>query len=332
MTNLSYLSCTATKKNHICGQPQADGVIEALSEAGLYPNKVGVEQFFMDTKKTYTTPQAVAERGRLALDAVTRLHPAVVVVLDDNAFRVVGLELVDKPGLAVVFCGLNGQPEDYDKQKEFLDTREHPGHNVTGVYEKLHLKRALTVLNSALSNVHKVVGITDYSPTGEAITRQFEIESSQELPVKWEVRRVKTFEAYKELIHALNRDDTVQALYPVALTLPTKEGLRVTAAQIFKWTLDHSRKPEIPLNYFFCKLGLFGGASVDFKSMGKHAGMQTASILEGKPAGDISILEAPDYAIVFNTARAKELGLFIPEHILLASYPVYSEMLLKKQK
>ena len=88
----------------------------------------------------------------------------MVVLLDDNAFRVVGLELIDRKDISVVFCGLNGQPEDYDKKKKFLNSREHPGHNVTGVYEKLHLKRALTVLYNALSNITKVVGITDFSP------------------------------------------------------------------------------------------------------------------------------------------------------------------------
>ena len=84
----------------------------------------------------------------------------------------------------------------------------------------------------------------------------------------------------------------------MALTLATEEGGRVTAPGIFRWTLANSSKPEIPLNYYFCKLGLFGGASVDFKSMGKHAGIQVAAILEGEPAGNLAIVEAPDYAIV----------------------------------
>ncbi len=317
------------EKDHVCGQPQADGVIEALTESGLYPGRVNVKEFYMDTKKTYTTPKAVAERGRLALKEVEKRHPRIVVALDDNAFREVGMELINRPGIAVVFCGLNGQPEDYDRKKEFMDTREHPGGNVTGVYEKLHLKRALTVLHNALSGIKKVVGITDYSPTGNAITKQFELEAAEGLPVDWEVRRVKTFDEYKTLIKALNQDNAVQALYPVALTLPTSDGTRVTAPGIFRWTLANSRKPEIPLNYFFCKLGLFGGASVDFKSMGKHAGVQAAAILEGAQPGDLAIIEAPDYAIVFNLERANELGLFIPENILLASDSVFKHIELK---
>lgn len=317
------------EKNHICGQPQADGVIESLMEAGLYPDKVNIKEFYMDTKKTHTSPEAIAEQGRQALKVISRLKPKVVVTLDDNAFREVGLKLVDRPDMGIIFCGLNGLPEDYDKQKEFMDTRKHPARNVTGVYEKLHLKRALTVVHNAVSNIKKVVGITDSSPTGNAVTKQFRIEAEEGLPVQWEVRRVKTFEEYKILIDELNRDDSVQALYPVALTLPTQDGLRVTAPEIFRWTLEHSRKPEIPLNYFFCKLGLFGGASVDFKSMGKLAGVQAAVVLEGEPPGNLAIVEAPDYAIVFNLERAHDLGITIPEDILLASDSVFKHMQLK---
>lgn len=317
------------EKNHVCGQPQADGVIEVLKEKGLYPEKVDVEEFFMDTKKTYTSPEAVAQRGRAAMKRIQEKRPLIVVPLDDNAFKEVGLPLAGKPGVSVVFCGVNGQPEDFDTQKEFMETREHPGHNITGVYEKLHLKRALNVVHKAVAGVNKIVGITDFSPTGNAITRQFALEAEEGLPVQWEVRRVKNFAEYKKLINRLNDDTTVQAIYPVALTLPTEDNSRVTAPEIFRWTLNHSRKPEIPLNYYFCKLGLFGGASVNFESMGRQAGEQVTAILEGTPAGELSIVDARDYAIVFNLARARELGITIPEEILLASDSVFTSMDLK---
>ncbi|MFW5837256.1 MAG: ABC transporter substrate-binding protein [Desulfovibrionaceae bacterium] len=317
------------EKNHVCGQPQADGVIEALEQAGYGQQRVEVREFFMDTKKTHTTPEAIAERGRLALEQVRDLAPDVVVVLDDNAFKTVGLALAETSERPVVFSGMNGQPEAYNKVVRFMESRERPGRTVTGVYEKLHLKRALSVMARVLPRQGAVVGITDYSPTGEALTRQLELEAAQGLPLPWEVRRVRTFEEYQTLIRELNQNDTVAAIYPVALTLPTAGGGRVTAPEIFAWTIEHSVKPEIPLNYYFCKMGLFGGASVDFKSMGKHAGMLAAAILAGREPGELAIIEAPDYAIVFNVARAEMLGLIVPEDILLASDAVFQTLPLK---
>jgi ABC-type uncharacterized transport system substrate-binding protein len=311
---------------HVCGLPQSIGVLNALAEAGLGPEKVAVRQFYMDTKRTHTTPQAMGAQAALALEAIEDFDPQVVVTLDDNAFRLVGLALVDRPGLSVVFSGLNGQPEDYHARTPFMESREAPGHNVTGVYEKLHLRRAVSVITRTVPGVRKVVGITDHSPTGEALTRQFAIESAQGLAADWTLERVRTFEEYKALIRRLNQDDSVQAIYPVALTLPDGEGGRVTAPGIFRWTIRHSTKPEIPLNYFFCKLGLFGGASVDFESMGYEAGRKAVAVLRGEDAGSLPVTEASEYAIVFNVARAKALGLAIPEEILLASDAVFKEM------
>ncbi|QGY40314.1 hypothetical protein GM415_09310 [Pseudodesulfovibrio cashew] len=317
------------EQDHVCGKPQADGVISTLKAHGLYPDKVTIRSYYMDTKRTHTSPQAIAEQGRLAMVEIEKLHPKVVVTLDDNAFRHVGLKLVGRKDVSVVFSGLNGQPEAYDKIRHFMDSRKHPGRNVTGVYEKLHLKRALTVAATVLKGLKKVVAITDVSPTGKGITRQLEIESAEGLPCEWDVRTTRNFDEYKKLILELNDDPEVQAIYPVAMTLDDG-GKRATANEIFKWTIEHSVKPEIPVNYGFCRLGLFGGVSVDFEYMGKVAGAQVSSILNGTPAGDLPIVDAPNYAIVFNLARANMLGITIPEDILLASDTIYKEMELLK--
>jgi len=85
--------------------------------------------------------------------------------------------------------------------------------------------------------------------------------------VKWEVRRVKDWTEYTALIDTLNNDPTVKAIYPVALTLPVEGGGRYTAAQIYDWTISHSRKPEMAINYFFARMGLFGGAVINFGAM-----------------------------------------------------------------
>ena len=77
------------------------------------------------------------------------------------------------------------------------------------------------------------------------------------------------------------------------------------------------------LNYFFSKLGLFGGAAVDFKSMGFLTGKKAGQILNGTSAGMLPIENAPDYAIVFNVTRAKQLGIEIPAPLLTAADHIY---------
>lgn len=316
--------------NHICGGPQGEGVAQALAEQGWRQGKnLELRSVYMDTKKVYTTPEAIKERGRVALAAVEEFKPQVVIVLDDNAIREVMLPLIDRKDVAVVFSGMNGQPTDYDRKVKFLQSLEAPGHNVTGVYEKLHLLKSLRVMAAAIGDLNpgdRVVGITDYSPTGNAITRQFEIELAGETPqLGWELRRVKDFEQYKALIQELNDDPGVRAIYPAALKLDTAQGDTFAAPQIFDWTTRNSRKPEMALNYYFSKIGLFGGAAVDFTAMGRLAGLKAARILSGEPAGQIPVEDAADYAIVFNLKRANSLHINIPEPLLTAADQVYKE-------
>ena len=166
--------------------------------------------------------------------------------------------------------------------------------------------------------------ITDYSPTGNALTKQFELEL-KDRPEKayWELKRVKDWQEYTSLILSLNDDETVGAIYPVALSLKVSDAVTHTAPEIFKWTMENSQKPEMALNYFFAKIGLFGGAAVDFKAMGFMAGKKAGRILEGEMAGNIPIEDAPEYAIVFNLKRAKDLDLEISTPLLTAADHVY---------
>jgi len=315
-------------RDHVCGAPQANGVVTALREAGWIEGKnLEIRSYYMDSKKTHTTPDAISGQAALALAEIEGFAPQVVVVLDDNAIREVMLPLVDRKDLSVVFSGMNGQPEAYNEKRPFMHDKRRPGSNITGVYEKLWVSKSLVVMNAALQNFDKssrVVGITDYSPTGNAITRQFELElAHEELPVTWDLHRVGNFDEYKALIGELNADAGVVAIYPAALSLRTAEGTTYTAKDIFAWTTENSQKPEMALNYFFAKIGLFGGAAVDFDAMGYLAGQKVALILGGKAAGDLPIVDAKNYAIVFNTSRANRLGITIPDALLTAADHVY---------
>ncbi len=315
------------EKNHVCGGPQEEGVIKGLNKGGWFEGiNLEVKRYYMDTKKTNTTREAMKKEAEIVLGQISKFKPDVLVVLDDNAFREVALPLAGSKDIQIVFSGMNGQPEKYNATKRFMDTRKRPGGNITGVYEKLYVVRSIKVMQNAVPGLRgrKIVGITDYTPTGNAITKQFEIELKGEAgDVKWELRRVKDWQEYTSLIKELNEDDSTGAIYPVALSLKVSDTVTYTAPEIFKWTMENSRKPEMALNYFFSKIGLFGGAAVDFKAMGSLAGKKAAQILNGEKAGNISLEDAPDYAIVFNLKRTKELGIDIPLPLLTAADHVY---------
>jgi hypothetical protein len=322
------------EKGHVCGEPQAEGILNALSAGGWTVGRnLTVQSYYMDTYRTNATPEAMQREGLKALGEIAEFKPDIVFVLDDAAVRQVMIPLVGRGDLAVVFSGMNGQPEMYDGLKKYMDSRARPGSNVTGVYEKLYAAQSLKVMAQAIPQLRaaKAVMITDFSPTGNGLTKQFELELKDVTDVKWEVRRVKDWTEYTALIDTLNNDPTVKAIYPVALTLPVEGGGRYAAAQIYDWTITHSRKPEMAINYFFARMGLFGGAVINFGAMGKLAGQKGAKILAGTKAGDLPIEDAPDSAIVFNLKRAKDLGIEIPPRVLAAANAIYKDDLLPLQ-
>lgn len=208
------------EKGHVCGEPQAEGILDALAAGGW---KVGtnltVQSYYMDTYRTNAAPEAMKSEGQKALAEIAEFKPDIVFVLDDAAVRQVMLPLIGRTDLSVVFSGMNGQPEIYNDPKPYLDSRTRPGGNVTGVYEKLYASQSLKVMAQAVPALRggKAVMITDGSPTGNGLTKQFEIEL-KDSDLKWEVRRVKDWGEYTALIQTLNDDATVTAIYPVAAT------------------------------------------------------------------------------------------------------------------
>lgn len=232
------------------------------------------------------------------------------------------LELVDTD-IQIVFSGMNNIPERYNKVARWLENIDAPGHNITGVYEKIHFSAAVKVQKNIQPGLKKIRIISDNSPTGKALIRQVKIEMKNEpIPAEADFFITDSWEEYQQKILESN-DSDIDTLYPIALRLTDKNGQTYTATKILSWTGNNSKIPSIPLNFAFVKLGLFGGAGVDFESMGYQAGEIAAKILAGKSAGEIPVEDAKRYALVFNVNRAKALGINIPSEILLAADEVY---------
>lgn len=308
------------EKNHVCGQPQNDGILAMLKSARFTENEnLDVQFYYMDTKRKNNTRVLIEKQAAIALEKIRKFKPDVLVTLDDNAFRSVALKLVDS-GIPIVFSGMNGQPETYNQQKRFMNSRANPGHNITGVYEKLHIADAIRVHSRLFPDLKKVLVITDQSPTGRAINIQIKLElNAESIPIDWEIKVVTNWDEYKAEIISANNNPEIGAIYPVALLLKDQKDNTYTAPQILKWTTQVSKKPELAVNFGLLRMGLFGGAAVDFYAMGEQAGKMVERILKGKNTGEIPIEDASRIALAFNLKRARQLQITIPDEILLAS-------------
>lgn len=313
--------------DNFTSSPQDCGLTQGLADHGFVDgDTVVIERFYMDTKRTYTSPEQIEARGTEALTRIKAFRPDLVITVDDNAARTVMLPLVDS-GIPVVFSGINNKLELYNQRREFMRSRSRPGHNVTGVHEKLYIGKQLQVAAEIIPNLKKVVFIVDDSPTGNGIKKQMEDELfADNSGILYTIRQVGSFDEYKQLIRWIDADPEIGAYCPVATRLTVGDGSMITVRDIMHWTLGHVRKPALTFSYLMAELGTIGGLSVDFTAMGRQAGNKGALILKGQPAGKIGIEDAAKYGLVFNVARARQLGVVIPAEMLGAADNVYKTM------
>src|SRR5262249_44543184 len=180
---------------HVCGEPQAEGELQSLAAAGWTVGRnLEVKTYYMDTYRTNTSPETMHREGQKALQEINEFKPDIVFTNDDAAVAEVMLPLIGGQ-IPVVFSGMNGQPEMYDARKHYMESWAHPGSNVTGVYEKLYVAQSLKVMEEAIPSLRgaKAIAITDYTPTGNGLTKQFELELKDVTDVHWEVQRVQNW-------------------------------------------------------------------------------------------------------------------------------------------
>jgi ABC-type uncharacterized transport system substrate-binding protein len=265
------------------------------------------------------------KEAALVLREVEEFAPNIVFTVDDDAFREVGLKLLGR-SYPVVFTGMNGQPENYSRSAPFLDGLGRPSANITGVYEKLHFQTALNVMKAAVPSMKKVEALLDLSPTGNAIRIQLAKELvGYDGKVEVVFKQVGTMKDYLEEILRINSDPTVQAVYPVVLSVTDDEGVSVGFQKTIKAYVQNCVKPGMALNFDFARLGLFGGASVDFSAMGRQAGAMGVKLLKGGDIRDLPIESAQEYLITFNLKNANLLRVKIPEELIGAAV-VYDSM------
>ena len=313
------------EKDHVCGVPQGEGVERILKEE--FGESVVIKTHFMNTKTVNGTPEKMKKDALRVLQDIDDFEPSIVFTIDDNAFREVGLKLAGREH-PVVFSGLNGQPETYNTKVQFLDVKGVPYKNITGVYENLHFATAINAMKGVNPELKKVVALLDESPTGRAIRIQIQRElDSGMIDTRVVFRHVGTMAAFREAIADINADDQVQAVYPVVLSIEGDNNARVGFKTTLKVFLENSKKPAMALNFAFARLGLFGGASVDFGAMGIQSGQMGIELLKGKPIEQLEIESAREYLITFNISRARMLGIRIPDELIGAAI-IYDDMAL----
>ena len=263
---------------------------------------VETEKFYLDTKRNTSADwkQKVAED---AVKKIEEFKPNLVIVFDDNACELVAKRYIGK-SLPFVFCGMNGEPEDYG----------FPARNVTGVIERHHLEATINLLKQLVPDVKKLAIITDNSPTSQAfITGIKKITPPIEIS---EFYATNDFDAWKAKIRELQTKVDALGIY-VYHTVKEKGGEEsLPPEEVIGWTLENSKLPDFTFSDSAVRDGVLCGVTLSGYEQGKAAAEIAIRVLNGEKPADIPIKSPEKGTPIVNEIRAKELNIEIPEEVL----------------
>jgi ABC-type uncharacterized transport system substrate-binding protein len=264
--------------------------------------RLKIEKIYLDTKRNTSAEW----KKQIAEDAVNKINdfqPDVVIVFDDNACELVAKRYIGET-LPIVFCGMNGEPEDYG----------FPAQNITGVIERSRLVETIGLVKSLAPDSRKGAIITDNSPSSQAFVAR---AKSIDLPVEIdEYFCTDDFDTWKAKVKELQSSVDVIGLALYHTVKEKGNEASLPAETVLEWTLNSNRLPEFAIFDFTVREGALCGVTLSGYDQGKAAAEITVRILDGQSPADIPIQCPEKGNAIINERRAKELNVEIPADIL----------------
>ncbi len=310
------------------------GITQGLADMGYIEGQnIFIKRLYMNTKTVNKTPRQMEAAAVDLIQQVKEIDPDVMFIMDDDALRHVGAKLLDT-GLPIVFGGINLFVTDPDygwisetQRAPLADSLERPGHNITGVLERIAIPAGFNLLSQILPDSRTALFLSDKSFLSRQMLRAAgDQKAFSNLPMKI-VRQLFTddYEEMKKII--LEYQDKVDCIVMfLPWTLVDGKGNHVPQDKVVRWILENNRRPGIAYLDILAEEGFLCGVVVDMEQQGVHAGIMAGRILEGEPAGKIPILDPVANRITINLARAQQLGVEIPFETLKNADVVYKTM------
>ena len=286
-----------------------------------------IKKAWMDTKRK-SKKDEIADTTLNVVNEINDFKPDLILLGDDNATNFVGAHFFNA-AVPVVFWGVDFNPLSYG----YIDSYEHPGHNVTGVYQSGYFKESLEVLKKLFPDFKTFVILSDSSETGKAKSKVISrLAKEGKLPLHL-VDQVVTnsFSEWKDKTIEFQRK--VDAFFVVNhQTLKDDDSTSVDSLKVAAWYLTNIKNPEVSPEKQFVQEGMLLTVDDSGFKQGYEAGRVADMILhQKKNPADIGVVAPSRGAVILNSQRAKMLGIdvlgkdFIEEYIktsvALEKYP-----------
>lgn len=290
-----------------------EGVRDGLAQAGFAQPALVFDIEFMDVKRFYSEEAVSAFYERLSMK-LSKLPPYDVILTADDIASQSAIQrqsqlFGDAP---IVFFGVNDRP---------FAMKQNQNPNVTGVIEAASMLETAE-LASRLSREKPLIVVTDSTPSGIGNLRAFQEEVKNELGSSSRVLSLgdMTFEELKTSLRSFSKEHSLILLS----AFRDKTGKTVSFQEAMDFVVTNFSGPVFRMWRPGIGQGVLGGIVISHFEQGKNAATLAASILNGKSAANLRVIDSSpniplfDYRVV---ERHKILRSELPEGSVFINEP-----------
>lgn len=240
-----------------------------------------------------------------AMRAVETFEPQVLVVFDDLAAELVTPTLLNRPGMRIVFAGMDAPLADHGFDRST---------NTTGILERV----PLVALHESMNDLGRGKALT-IGCLGDA--RGVSIaEARQMAQYNWSphtflpCRQAETFAQWQAQVQDVGaRADVLLITGYRGVVRAPGETKVVPTSELMAWTEAHSKAlPMAAKNGFVADGGALSISSSP-QEQGQVAGRLTVALLLGRSIADLPVKEGQAFVVAMHAERLEKRGYRLPK-------------------
>lgn len=205
----------------------------------------------------------------------------------------------DKP---IIMAGIT-----YPVEAGLIKSEDKPGNNITGVSDRTPIKQQLEIMKKVLPKMKKV-GILYTASEDNSVKQAQEAEKlAKELGLEVKVSSIANTNDIQQVTESLASETD-------AIFVPIDNTIASAMSTVVKVT-DAKKIPVFPSADTMVADGGVLGIGVDQYKIGVETAKVVAKVLKGEDTKNMPIVLANEGVIYLNEAKAKQLGIEIPNDI-----------------
>ena len=205
----------------------------------------------------------------------------------------------DKP---IIMAGIT-----YPVEAGLIKSEDKPGNNITGVSDRTPIKQQLEVMKKVLPKMKKV-GILYTASEDNSVKQAQEAEKlAKELGLEVKVSSIANTNDIQQVTESLASETD-------AIFVPIDNTIASAMSTVVKVT-DAKKIPVFPSADTMVADGGVLGIGVDQYQIGVETAKVVAKVLKGEDTKNMPIVLANEGVIYLNKAKAKQLGIEIPNEV-----------------